>query len=322
MPILFALVIMPVKMKTVRAFAPATVANVSCGFDVFGFAVEEPGDEVILTLTDSRGKVVIKNIEGDGGRLPMEADKNTASVAVLALLKAIGSEQGVDIILKKNLPLGSGMGSSAASSVAALVGMNHLLGEPFAKNSLLPFAMEAERIACGSAHADNVAPSLLGGFVLIRGYDPLDVVNIPTPENLYCTLVHPHLELKTQDSRQVLRLNITLKDAITQWGNIAGLVAGLMKPDYALIGRSLKDVVAEPVRSMLIPGFDLIKERVVQNGALGCGISGSGPTIFALSTDLDTASNVGKVIQMEFHKFQLNSEAFVSRINPQGARVL
>ena len=309
------------KMKTVHAFAPATVANVSCGFDVFGFAVEKPGDEVILTLTDNRG-VRIKKIEGDGGRLPMQAEKNTAGVAVLAFLKAIESDQGVEILLKKNLPLGSGMGSSAASSVAALVGINHLLGEPFEKKNLLPFAMEAERVACGSAHADNVAPSLMGGFVLIRGYDPLDVVSIPTPENLFCTLIHPQLELNTQDSRQVLRLNITLKDAIIQWGNIAGLVAGLMKPDFGLISRSLRDVIAEPVRSMLIPGFDRIKEKAVENGALGSGISGSGPTIFALSTEAETAHKIGKAIGQEFQKFGLNSEVFVSRINPQGARVL
>lgn len=312
---------MHINMKTVRAFAPATVANVSCGFDVFGFAVEEPGDEVILTFTEGTG-VRIKKIEGDGGRLPLEAEKNTAGVAVLAFLKAIKSDQGVEIILKKNLPLGSGMGSSAASSVAALVGINHLLGEPFLRSDLLPFAMEAERIACGSAHADNVAPSLMGGFVLIRGYDPLDVVSIPTPENLYCTLIHPHLELNTQDSRKVLRVNITLKDAVTQWGNIAGLVAGLMKPDYGLISRSLKDVIAEPVRSMLIPGFDIIKQKAVENGALGSGISGSGPTIFALSTEEETAHLVGKAIGYEFEKFRLNSEVFISRINPLGARIL
>lgn len=308
-------------MKTIRAYAPATVANVSCGFDVFGFAVEEPGDEVILTLTPEPG-VRMKKIEGDNGRLPMDAARNTAGVAVIAFLNAINSDQGVDIVLKKNLPLGSGMGSSAASSVAALVGINHLLGTPFEKKALLPFAMEAERIACGSAHADNVAPSLLGGFVLIRGYDPLDVVSIPTPDNLFCTLIHPHLELNTQDSRQVLRMNISLKDAVTQWGNIAGLVAGLMKPDFELIGRSLKDVIAEPIRSMLIPGFDRMKEKALENGALGSGISGSGPTIFALSTDKATARKVGDVIGKEFERIRLNSEIFVSRINPKGAMVL
>lgn len=308
-------------MKTIRAFAPATVANVSCGFDVFGFAVEAPGDEVILTLTDTPG-VRITRIEGDDGRLPRDVNKNTAAVPVVNFLQAIGSDQGVDIVLKKNLPLGSGMGSSAASSVAALVGINHLMGEPFTREALLPFAMEAERIACGSGHADNVAPSLMGGFVLIRGYDPLDVVSIPTPENLYCTLIHPHIELNTQDSRQVLRRNIALKDAIIQWGNIAGLVAGLMKPDFGLISRSLKDVIAEPIRSMLIPGFDRIKQTAVNQGALGSGISGSGPTIFALSTDVAIASRVGEAIKQEFAGFQLNSEVFVSRISGKGALVL
>jgi homoserine kinase len=308
-------------MKTVKAFAPATVANVSCGFDVFGFAVEQPGDEVVLTLTKNPG-VVIKKIHGDGGRLPLEADKNTAGVAVLSFLRSIESSAGVEIELIKNLPLGSGMGSSAASAAAALAGINHLLGEPLARRDLLPFAMEAERIACGSAHADNVAPSLLGGFVLIRSYDPLDVISIPTPENLFCTLVHPHLELKTSDSRQVLRSTLPLKDAITQWGNIAGLVAGLMKPDFGLIGRSLKDVVAEPVRSLLIPGFDLIKEKAVEAGSLGCGISGSGPTIFALSTEKEHAIRTGKVIQEEFKKLKLESEVYISKINSTGAKVI
>lgn len=308
-------------MKTIKAFAPATVANVSCGFDVFGFAVEQPGDEVVMTLTKEAG-VVVKKIEGDGGRLPLAADKNTASVAVLAFLKALERKEGVEISLKKNLPLGSGMGSSAASAAAALVGINYLLGQPLQRKELLPFAMEAERVACGSAHADNVAPSLIGGFVLIRGYEPLDVVSIPTPENLFCTLVHPHLELKTQDSRQVLRSSISLKDAITQWGNIAGLVAGLMKPDYGLIGRSLKDVIAEPVRALLIPGFDIIKEKAIDAGALGCGISGSGPTIFALSTERELASRVGKVIQEQFQKLKLDSEVYVSKINVEGAKVI
>jgi homoserine kinase len=308
-------------MKTIKAFAPATVANVSCGFDVFGFAVEQPGDEVTLTLTKKSGVRVLK-IEGDGGKLPREAEKNTASVAVLSFLKSIESDAGIDIELKKNLPLGSGMGSSAASAAAALVGVNHLLGEPLSRRDLLPFAMESERIACGSAHADNVAPSLLGGFVLIRGYEPLDVVSIPTPENLFCTLVHPHLELKTQDSRQVLRSSIALKDAITQWGNIAGLVAGLMKPDFGLIGRSLKDVVAEPIRSLLIPGFDIIKEKAVEAGALGCGISGSGPTIFALSTEKEIAIRTGKAIQQEFQKLKLQSETYISKINSTGAKVI
>jgi homoserine kinase len=308
-------------MKTIKAFAPATVANVSCGFDVFGFAVDTPGDEVVMSLKDEPG-VTITGITGDQGRLPLEAERNTAGVAVQAFLRAINSNQGVTLALNKYLPLGSGMGSSAASSVAALVAINHLMGEPFTREQLLPFAMEAERVACGSAHADNVAPSLLGGFVLIRGYDPLDVVNIPIPDSLYCTLVHPHIELKTEDSRRVLKPTITIKDAITQWGNIAGLVAGLMKPDYALIGRSLKDVVAEPIRSVLIPGFDIIKAAAIKAGALGCGISGSGPTIFVLSKDSDTAAKTGAVIQSEFLKLNLKSDVYVSKINEAGAKVI
>lgn len=308
-------------MKSIKAIAPATVANVSCGFDIFGFAVEAPSDEVILTLRNEPG-VIIKEITGDEGRLPLESNRNTSSVAVEAFLKALDSDAGIEIVLHKNLPLGSGMGSSAASSVAALVAVNELFDNPFTKEQLLPFAMEAERIACGSAHADNVAPSLLGGFVLIRGYDPLDVTRIPTPSDLYCTLVHPHLELKTSDSRRVLKATIPMKDAITQWGNIAGLVVGLMKPDYGLIMRSLTDVVAEPIRSVLIPGFALMKREAIRQGALGCGISGSGPTIFALSTEYTIAQNVGASIQKQFDSFKLKSDVFVSRINSVGAKVV
>lgn len=308
-------------MKSIKALAPATVANVSCGFDIFGFAVEAPADEVIITLSDEPG-VIIKQITGDGGRLPLEASRNTSGVAVEAFLQSIGSEKGAEIILHKKLPLGSGMGSSAASSAAALVAINHLYDNPLSREQLLPFAMEAERIACGAAHADNVAPSLLGGFVLIRGYAPLDVTRIPTPPNLYCTLVHPHLELKTEDSRRVLKASIPMKDAITQWGNIAGLVVGLMKPDYGLIMRSLHDVVAEPIRSTLIPGFEAIKAESLKNGALGCGISGSGPTIFSLSTEYSIAEQVGKAIQAQFTSLKLESDVFVSKINDVGAKVV
>ena len=307
-------------MKSIKAIAPATVANVSCGFDIFGFAVESPADEVIVTLSEKPG-VVIKEITGDDGLLPLESSRNTSSVAIQAFLNKIGSNQGAEIVLHKKLPLGSGMGSSAASSVAALIAINHLHDNPCTREQLLPFAMEAERIACGSAHADNVAPSLLGGFVLIRSYAPLDVTKIPTPAGLYCTLVHPHMELKTEDSRRVLKSSIPMKDAITQWGNIAGLVVGLMKPDYGLITRSLQDVIAEPIRSVLIPGFDAIKEIAIEHGALGSGISGSGPTIFSLSIGADTANKVGNAIQEQFKIMKLKSDVFVSRINQVGARI-
>jgi homoserine kinase len=305
----------------VRAFAPATVANVCCGFDVLGFAVDFPGDEVMLTLNMSQ-EVTLSKIVGDGGRLPLDAYKNTAGVAVQSFLKSIGKQQGVEIELYKNLPLGSGMGSSAASGVAALVAINHLMGSPLTREQLVVHAMEAERIACGSAHADNVAPCLLGGFVLVRDYYPLDVIKIPATENLYATLVHPQIELKTSDSRRVLKPTVNLKDAIAQTGNIAGLMIGLISKDYSLISRSLQDKIAEPIRSAFIPGFEQVRNESVKAGALGCGISGSGPTMFALSTDHATATKVGEAMQLEFLKCNLKSEVYVSKVNQEGAKIL
>lgn len=307
-------------MKTIRAYAPATVANVCCGFDILGFAVDAPGDEVMVAMNDSHTIRMIA-IHGDGGRLPLDADKNTAAVAVQSLVHALGESNGFDITLYKNLPLGSGMGSSAASAVAALVAANELLGNPKTRKELIPFAMEAERVACGTAHADNVAPSLLGGFVLIREYDPLDVIKFTAPEDLHCALVHPQLELKTEDSRRVLKPFIPLKDAVTQGGNIAGLMVGLLQSDYQLISRSLKDVIAEPIRSVFIPGYEELKQKIMDGGALGSGISGSGPTIFALCTDESTARKVGQTLSEHFSGYDLTSDVFVSRVNTVGARV-
>jgi homoserine kinase len=309
------------KPKSIRAFAPATVANVCCGFDILGFAVDSPGDEVILTLRDD-ADVNVTAIHGDGGRLPLQSNKNTASVAVQSLLKKLGSNQGVDIELFKHLPLGSGMGSSAASGAAALVAMNHLLNNPLTREELVEHAMESERVACGSAHADNVAPCLLGGFVLVREYHPLDLVKIPVAQDLYCTLVHPHLELKTEDSRRVLKPTLPLKDAITQSGNIAGLMLGLMLPDFNLIGRSLKDVIAEPIRSVFIPGFDQLRRKAIEAGALGFGISGSGPTVFAISVSHENALSAGETIKQQFANYKLDSDVFVSKINLEGARIV
>lgn len=307
--------------KVIRAFAPATIANVSCGFDVLGLAVDAPGDEVEIQPLEG-SEIVIRKIIGDDGRLPLQADQNTAGVAVREYLKALNIQQGVAITLHKNLPLGSGMGSSAASAVAAVVAINELMGNRLTREALLPFVMEAERIACGSAHADNVAPSLFGGLILIRQHHPLDVITIPTPENLFCVLVHPHIEVKTRDARQVLKTTLSLKDGITQWANTAALVAGMMKSDYELIGRSLVDVVVEPIRSVLIPGFDQIKKKAIQEGALGCGISGSGPTLFCLCEGEEKAERVGKALQQEFLKFNLNSDRFVSPVNKKGAYII
>jgi homoserine kinase len=228
----------------------------------------------------------------------------------------------MEISLYKGLPLGSGMGSSAASAAAALVAANEVLGRPFSKGDLVPFAMEAERIACGAAHADNVAPSILGGFVLIRGYDPLDVIKLPVPEGLHCTLLHPHLELKTSDSRSVLKQQISLRDSTMQSGNIAGLIAGLFKNDFELIGRSLKDVIAEPSRALLIPGFYELREAIKNVGALGSGISGSGPTIFILSSNENIATKAGQVSRKVFDQIGLGVDVYVSKVNVKGAYVI
>jgi homoserine kinase len=308
-------------MKSIRAFAPATVANVCCGFDILGFPVDEPADEVIITLKDEPG-IVVSKITGDNGKLPLESSKNTASVAVQSYLNELGKSVGLTIQLHKGLPLGSGMGSSAASGVAALVAINELMGNPMTRQQLVPHAMEAERVACGAAHADNVAPSLLGGFVLVRNYAPLDLVAIPTPDNLFCTLVHPHLELKTEDSRKVLRQSIPLKDAIAQSGNVAGLVLGLMKSDFDLIGRSLVDKIAEPIRSVFIPGFDEVRSIVKNAGGIGCGISGSGPTLFALSNSRELAEKLGDLMKQQFLRYKLISDVFVSKVNQQGAGIM
>ena len=309
-------------MKSIRVFAPATVANVACGFDIFGFAVASPGDEVTLTLTDTPG-VRITDITGDEGRLPREAHRNTAGIAIQTFLKHIGrTDLGVDVVLHKQMPLGSGLGSSAASAVAGVYAINELLDRPLATIDLLPFAMEGERLACGSAHADNVAPSLLGGVVVIRSYAPLDVVRIDTPASLVCTIVHPDIEVNTKDARFILKNEVSLKNTITQMGNVAGLIAGLMTPDYNLISRSLVDVIIEPVRSILIPEFNEAKKAAIDTGALGCSISGSGPSMFALSRDVETAERVGAAMQQAFLAVGILSEAYVSEINQQGPRVL
>lgn len=307
-------------MKWVKAYAPATVANVCCGFDVLGFAMESPGDEVTLTLVDQPGVRVTK-ITGDGGKLPLNAEKNTAGVAILSFLKQTGLTPGVEIVLDKKLPLGSGMGSSAASAAAALVGINVLLGSPLTLSQLVSHGMESERVACGTAHADNVAPSILGGFVLIRDYSPLEMVRVPFPDELCCVLAHPHLEVKTEDSRRILKNVVTLRSAVAQSANIAGLMIGLAQSDFRLIGESLVDSIAEPVRSVFIPGFEDLRALAKRSGALGAGISGSGPTIFALCRKLYDANAVGDAVRHHFEKFDLKCDLFVSRVSKDGARI-
>jgi len=308
-------------MKNIKVFAPATVANIACGFDVLGLAINEPGDEVLLKLREKTG-LIITGIKGDGGKLPFDPEKNTVTVSIKSFLEYIDSPLGFEVELHKKMPLGSGLGSSAASSVAGVLGANLLLGEPLKRKELLPFAMEGERIACGTAHADNVAPSLLGGIVLIRSYEPLDVIELPVPHDFFCTVLHPHIEVETRYARSILKKEVLLSDAVIQWGNLAGLVAGLFKSDCALIGRSLKDVIAEPVRSLLIPGFESVKKRALKAGVLGCSISGSGPSVFALSLSRQTAERAGLEMKRAFEELRIESTVYVSEINKEGAGII
>jgi homoserine kinase len=307
---------------SVKVFAPATVANVVCGFDVLGFAVNEPGDEVIMRLTEAPG-VIISKITGDEGRLPLNPVKNTVSASVQHYLQHIGrTDIGIDIELHKKMPIGSGMGSSSASTVAGLFAVNTLMGNPLTAAQLVPFAMKGEELACGYGHADNVAPALLGGFVLIRSYEPLDVISLPFPEELYAAIVYPEVDVPTKDARQMIRSKVLLKDAVKQWGNVAGLVAGLFMKDYDLIGRSMVDGLVEPTRSILIPQFYEMRAIAMQMGAISFGISGSGPSVFALTKDEDTAARITAALQKQLKSIQINSLAFVSSVNKKGPVIL
>jgi homoserine kinase len=307
--------------ESIRVFAPATVANVGCAFDVLGFALCRPGDEVTVRLSDKPGVRVI-SIEGDDGKLPLDPERNTAAVAVAALMRQLNCRQGAEIEVYKQMPLGSGLGSSAASAAAGVFAANALLGSPLAVRELLPFGMAAEKAACGYGHADNVAPALLGGFVLIRSYEPLDIIEIPSPSELHCTVVHPAIEVKTQDARKILRKEVLLKQAVIQWGNVAGLIAGLMRSDYGLIGRSMRDVIVEPERALLIPGFENVKRAAMEAGALGCSLSGSGPSVFALSQSRPQAELIGAAMQAAFGQLEIAAEVYVSEVNPHGPRIV
>ncbi len=308
--------------NTIKVFAPATVANVVCGFDVLGFAVNEPGDEVVMRLADKAG-ITISKITGDNGRLPLDPLKNTVSVSVQHYLQSIGrTDIGLDIELHKKMPIGSGLGSSSASTVAGLFAAKKLLGDESDAAKLLPFAMKGEEIACGHGHADNVAPALLGGFVLIRSYEPLDVVKLPHPKGLYCAIVFPNVDVPTREARQIIRTKIKMKDAVTQWGNIAGLVSGLFMNDIDLIGRSMNDVLVEPIRSILIPDFYKMREIAMNMGAVSFGISGSGPSVFAFTRDEETAKHITQALQQHLTSLHIDSNGYVSAINDEGPKVI
>jgi len=306
-------------MNEIKIFCPATIANLNCGFDVLGLCLEGIGDEMIVRKSSKKGIRITKIIGAD---LPLETEKNVAGVAALALIEHLDIDFGFEIEIYKKIKAGSGIGSSSASAAGAVFGINELLGNSFSKNELVNFAMKGEVVASGSEHADNVAPCLLGGFTLVRGYNPLDVIRIESPSELYAVVLHPHIEVKTADARAVLKPMIPLKDAITQIGNLGGFIAGLYTNDYSLIGRSLIDVLIEPHRKHLIPNFDEVKNAALQNGALGSGISGAGPSIFAICKGKQSAQKVALAMSDCYQETKIEFDIHLSKINKEGVRQL
>ncbi len=300
--------------KEITIHAPATVANLVCGFDVLGLCLAEPYDIMHVRLLDEK-KVIIRTT--DNFQLPTDPAMNTAGAPLLEMIAVLKQDVGFEVTITKQIKPGSGIGSSAASAAGAVVAANELLGDIFTKEELVRFAMFGEKVASGVKHADNIAPCIYGGVTLIRSIFPLDIIPISSPA-LFVTVLHPQIEVRTSDAREILRKEVLLKDAIRQWGNIGGLVAGLMKGDYDLIGRSLEDVIIEPVRSILIPGFDIIKAECRSAGAIGGGISGSGPSIFMLSRDEATAEIVASVMKSIYDKIGVNYYIYVTTVNHQG----
>jgi homoserine kinase len=304
---------------SIKILAPATIANLVCGFDILGLAINHPQDEMELSLSNKPG-LRIKHI--DEYNLPTEPAKNVAGAALIALLEEYEDKNiGFDLTINKIIKPGSGLGSSAASSAGAVVGANHLLNNYFSKQDLVRFAMNGEKVASGVKHADNITPCIYGGVTLIRSIFPLDIIPLSAPP-MYVTVVHPQIEVKTSDARQILRKEVQLKDAIKQWGNIAGLVAGFLQNDYELISRSLEDVIIEPIRSILIPGFDDIKLQCKDAGALGGGISGSGPSVFMLSKEESTAKNVEEIMKSIYDKIGVEYHTHVTTINNNGVKIV
>jgi homoserine kinase len=307
--------------RGVKVFAPATVGNVAVGFDMLGFAVDQPGDDIVVKTGQEKGLKITK-ITGDKGRLPKELEKNTAGLAALTLLQHLGKEEeAIDMEIHKKMPFGSGMGSSAASAAGAVVAINEYLGRPLTKVELLPFAVNGEELASGSRHGDNVAPSLLGGMLLMRSNETLDFVRIPTPSGLCVVLIYPHVSILTKDSRGILKPEVPLKDVVQQMGNLGGFIMGLYNSDFEMIRRSLNDVIIEKQRAPLIPDFYKIKEMALSEGALGCSISGAGPTSFALCNNSLIADAIGKKAKNIYGESGHEVDVFISGINNEGVRL-
>jgi homoserine kinase len=311
---------MPARRQSATAFAPASVGNVAVGFDILGQSVAAIGDRVRAVRRAEPG-VGIRSIRGVVQDLPLAAEKNTAGMAVLALATELGLDYGFDLEIEKGIPLGSGLGGSAASAVAGVVAAAALVDRPLDRTQLLKFAMQGEAVASGSVHVDNIAPSLFGGLVLTVGIDNPFVKQIPVPDCIRCVLVHPHMVLPTREARAILSKTVPLSDVIWQQANLAGFLAGCFSSDLALIRESLLDVVIEPQRQVLIPGFADVKQAALQAGALGGSISGAGPTVFAWAEE-GSAEAARAAMVAAFARHGLETDSWVSPIDREGARVV
>lgn len=306
-------------MNEIKIFSPGTVANVACGFDVLGFCLDSVGDVMVIRKIDKKG-IFITKVEGFD--LPYETELNVAGVSALAMYEAAKPDCGFEIEIYKNIKPGSGIGSSAASAVGSVFGMNELLGRPYNKIQLTGFAVKGEALASKSEHADNLAPALFGGFTLVKSMRPLEILEIPTPEDLYATIIHPQIEVKTSEARAILPKDIPLTDAITQWSNVGSLIHALHTNNYDLMQKSLHDAIIEPYRSQLIPHYHIVKQAVLEAGALGCGISGSGPSIFTLNKGLEIANNVKVAMENVYSRTGIEFDVHVSKINTDGIKIL
>ena len=303
-------------MDEIRVLSPATVSNVVCGFDCLGFALAEPCDEMTVRKIDER---TIRIINRDDYGLPTDAAKNVAGVALQALMDAAQIGHGFEVEITKHIKPGSGIGSSSASSCGAVVAANKLIGERFSSLELVRFAMEGEFLASGSRHADNAAPCVYGGFTLVRSAEPLDIVSIDFPP-MFATVIHPQIEIKTAEARAILPKEVPLKDAVRNWSNLGAFVAALAKGDYELLSRSMEDTIVEPARKSLIPKFDEVKSASLDAGALGGGISGSGPSIFMLSKTQEAAAAVKAAMDGVYSQTDIGFNIYVSEIHPTGVR--
>jgi homoserine kinase len=306
-------------MEVVKVFSPASIANLNCGFDLLGLSLEGIGDEIVLRKVAQKGIKINRIIGAD---LPLETLKNVAGVAGMAMLNDLNLTFGFEIEIKKGIPIGSGIGGSAASAAAIVFGINQFLDKPLTPQELTYYGMKGEALASGSEHADNVAPSIYGGFTLITSYDPLNIISLPVPENLFVTIIRPHIEIKTKESRAGLPKDVPLKDAITQNGNLAGFISGLYTSDYELMARSLKDVLIEPHRKDQLPLFEEARATAVKNGAMAFGIGGSGPAMFSICKGIEISEQVEVNLKNLYRGANIQIDSFVSKISNVGSKII